>query len=214
MKDPQGSSAFYHSAAERLMTFTDEIERNSYIEVVSRTYNIPQDVLKRQISKLAMKGAVPKEELMVSDKPYKKRKRTQLGEKAKKTLLSWLCKKPELWKEAASEITPGDFGMPMNRDIAERLFKMYTEGNFNPVSILNRFEESSERSEAVAIIEGALLPEREEDIYKAVREAVFVVKEAALKRKAENIDPTDMSALQELMQDKKKLEELRKNIIR
>ena len=121
---------------------------------------------------------------------------------------------PELWKEAASEITPGDFGMPMNRDIAERLFKMYTEGNFNPVSILNRFEESSERSEAAAIIEGALLPEREEDIYKAVREAVFVVKEAALKRKAENIDPTDMSALQELMQDKKKLEELRKNIIR
>ncbi|MDY6221433.1 MAG: DNA primase [Candidatus Alectryocaccobium sp.] len=214
MKDPQGSSAFYHSAAERLMTFTDEIERNSYIEVVSRTYNIPQDVLKRQISKLAMKGAVPKEELMVSDKPYKKREKTQLGDKAEKTLLSWLCKKPELWKEAASEITPGDFGMPMNRDIAERLFKMYTEGNFNPVSILNRFEESSERSEAAAIIEGALLPEREEDIYKAVMEAVFVVKEAALKRKAENIDPTDMSALQELMQDKKKLEELRKNIIR
>ena len=90
---------------------------------------------------------------------------------------------------------------------------MYDAKIYNPVSILNRFEESSEKSEAAAIIEGAMLPEREEDIYKAVREAVFIVKEAALKRKAEKINPTDMAALQELMQDKKKLEELKKQII-
>lgn len=212
MRDPQNASEFYHKAAEKLMTFADEIERNSYIEVVSRTYNIQTDVLKRQIAKLAMKGNIPNEKFMVSDKPYKKREKTQQGDKAEKTLLSWLCKKPELRSKAANEITADDFGNEMNRTIAQQLFGMYDEGIYNPVSILNRFEESSEKSEAAAIIEGAMLPEREEDIYKAVREAVFVVKEAALKRKAENINPTDMAALQELMQDKKKLEELKKHI--
>lgn len=212
MRDPQNVSDFYHKAAERLMTFADEIERNSYIEVVSRTYNIQAEVLKRQIAKLAMKGAVPEEKLMVSDKPYKKREKVQQGDKAEKTLLSWLCKKPELRSEAANEITADDFGNEMNRTIAKQLFEMYDAGKYNPVSILNRFEESSEKSEAAAIIEGAMLPEREEDIYKAVREAVFVVKEAALKRKAENINPADMTALQELMQDKKKLEELKRHI--
>lgn len=212
MRDPQNASEFYHKAAEKLMTFADEIERNSYIEVVSRTYNIQTDVLKRQIAKLAMKGTIPDEKFMVSDKPYKKREKTQQGDKAEKTLLSWLCKKPELRSKAANEITADDFGNEMNRTIAQQLFGMYDEGIYNPVSILNRFEESSEKSEAAAIIEGAMLPEREEDIYKAVREAVFVVKEAALKRKAENINPTDMAALQELMQDKKKLEELKKHI--
>lgn len=212
MRDPQNVSDFYHKAAERLMTFADEIERNSYIEVVSRTYNIQAEVLKRQIAKLAMKGAVPEEKLMVSDKPYKKREKVQQGDKAEKTLLSWLCKKPELRNEAANEITAEDFGNEMNRTIAKQLFEMYDAGKYNPVSILNRFEESSEKSEAAAIIEGAMLPEREEDIYKAVREAVFVVKEAALKRKAENINPADMTALQELMQDKKKLEELKRQI--
>lgn len=212
MRDPQNASEFYHKAAEKLMTFADEIERNSYIEVVSRTYNIQMDVLKRQIAKLAMKGTIPDEKFMVSDKPYKKREKTQQGDKAEKTLLSWLCKKPELRSKAANEITADDFGNEMNRTIAQQLLGMYDEGIYNPVSILNRFEESSEKSEAAAIIEGAMLPEREEDIYKAVREAVFVVKEAALKRKAENINPTDMAALQELMQDKKKLEELKKHI--
>ncbi len=212
MRDPQNASDFYHKAAEKLMTFADEIERNSYIEVVSRTYNIQPDVLKRQIAKLAMKGTIPEEKLMVSDKPYKKREKAQQGDKAEKTLLSWLCKKPELRNEAANEITASDFGNEMNRTIAEQLFKMYDAKIYNPVSILNRFEESSEKSEAAAIIEGAMLPEREEDIYKAVREAVFIVKEAALKRKAEKINPTDMAALQELMQDKKKLEELKKQI--
>lgn len=213
MRDPQNASDFYHKAAEKLMTFADEIERNSYIEVVSRTYNIQPDVLKRQIAKLAMKGTIPEEKLMVSDKPYKKREKAQQGDKAEKTLLSWLCKKPELRSEAANEITASDFGNEMNRTIAEQLFKMYDAKIYNPVSILNRFEESSEKSEAAAIIEDAMLPEREEDIYKAVREAVFIVKEAALKRKAEKINPTDMAALQELMQDKKKLEELKKQII-
>lgn len=213
MRDPQNASDFYHKAAEKLMTFADEIERNSYIEVVSRTYNIQPDVLKRQIAKLAMKGTIPEEKLMVSDKPYKKREKAHQGDKAEKTLLSWLCKKPELRSEAANEITASDFGNEMNRTIAEQLFKMYDAKIYNPVSILNRFEESSEKSEAAAIIEGAMLPEREEDIYKAVREAVFIVKEAALKRKAEKINPTDMAALQELMQDKKKLEELKKQII-
>ncbi len=212
MRDPQNASDFYHKAAEKLMTFADEIERNSYIEVVSRTYNIQTDVLKRQIAKLAMKGTFPDEKLMVSDKPYKKREKAQQGDKAEKTLLSWLCKKPELRSKAANEITAGDFGNEMNRTIAEQLFRMYDAKIYNPVSILNRFEESSEKSEAAAIIEGAMLPEREEDIYKAVREAVFIVKEAALRRKAENINPTDMAALQELMQDKKKLEELKKQI--
>ncbi len=212
MRDPQNASDFYHKAAEKLMTFADEIERNSYIEVVSRTYNIQTDVLKRQIAKLAMKGTFPDEKLMVSDKPYKKREKAQQGDKAEKTLLSWLCKKPELRNKVANEITAGDFGNEMNRTIAEQLFRMYDAKIYNPVSILNRFEESSEKSEAAAIIEGAMLPEREEDIYKAVREAVFIVKEAALRRKAENINPTDMAALQELMQDKKKLEELKKQI--
>ncbi len=212
MRDPQNASDFYHKAAEKLMTFADEIERNSYIEVVSRTYNIQTDVLKRQIAKLAMKGTFPDEKLMVSDKPYKKREKAQQGDKAEKTLLSWLCKKPELRSKAANEITAGDFGNEMNRTIAEQLFRMYDAKIYNPVSILNRFEESSEKSEAAAIIEGAMLPEREEDLYKAVREAVFIVKEAALRRKAENINPTDMAALQELMQDKKKLEELKKQI--
>ncbi len=212
MRDPQNASDFYHKAAEKLMTFADEIERNSYIEVVSRTYNIQTDVLKRQIAKLAMKGTFLDEKLMVSDKPYKKREKAQQGDKAEKTLLSWLCKKPELRNKVANEITAGDFGNEMNRTIAEQLFRMYDAKIYNPVSILNRFEESSEKSEAAAIIEGAMLPEREEDIYKAVREAVFIVKEAALRRKAENINPTDMAALQELMQDKKKLEELKKQI--
>ena len=39
MKDPQGKSDFFHEAAGKLLKFEDEIERNSYLEAVARTYH-------------------------------------------------------------------------------------------------------------------------------------------------------------------------------
>ena len=56
MSDPQGKSDFFHAAASRLLEFEDEIERNSYLEAVSRTYGIETGALRKLVNRLALKG--------------------------------------------------------------------------------------------------------------------------------------------------------------
>lgn len=211
MSDPQASSDFYHEAARKLMTFSDEIERNSYVASVSRMYNIAPEVLKRQLGKLAMQGVRAEETPQMTDKPYKK-KENKTGDRAEKILLSWICQKPETIDMVREYVGSEDFSEGLNRIMADSLFKMYEEGKFNPVAVLNYFEESSEKSDAAAIIEGSLLPEKEEDFNKAIKEVMLSVKTASLERKIENLPLSDMAAFQKVMAEKKNLEEMKKNI--
>ncbi len=209
MSDPQAASDFYHEAARKLMTFSDEIERNSYLSGVARMYHIEPEVLKRQMGKLAMQGVRAEETVPVTERPRQKREKSASGEQAEKTLLSWLCQKPALIDSVFKELSEEDFGTEMNRTIAGALRRMSQEGRVIPVSILNLFEESSQKTEAAAILEGSPLPEEEEKLEKALRQAVVMIKTASLERKLENLPALDMKALQDIMEEKRKLEELR-----
>lgn len=212
MNDPKESSDFYHEAARRLMMFSDEIERNSYLAGVSRQYHIAQDVLKRQLSKLAMQGIRPDDSEPVKERVIKGRATAAKADKAERTLLSWLCKKPEIIREISRDLSPDDFSPGMNRIIADQIFNMYKDGNYNPVSVLNRFEDGEEKAEAAAILEGEEPPEAKEDILKGIGEITLKIKSDSLERRLETLTVSDMAALQEIMNEKKKLENLRKEI--
>jgi DNA primase len=210
MSDPQAVSDFYHEAARKLLTFSDEIERNSYASSVSRMYNIAPEVLKRQLGKLAMQGIRSEETPQMAERPGKKKDKTY--DRAEKILLSWICQKPETIEMVREYIGSEDFSEGLNRIMADNLFKMYEEKRFNPVAVLNLFEETNEKSDAAAIIEGSLIPEREEDFNKAIKEVMLSVKSASLERKIENLPVSDMAAFQKVMAEKKNLEEMRKLI--
>ena len=77
---------------------------------------------------------------------------------------------------------------------------------------MNLFEESAEKSEAAAILEGTVLPEREENLERAVLEVVFVIRSNALERKLAQLPASDRSALQQITEEKRKREELKKRI--
>ena len=212
MNDPKESSDFYHEAARKLMAFSDEIERNSYLASVARQYHIAPEVLKRQLGKLAMQGVRPDDdEPQVLQRGYKSKTRENRADKAERTMLAWLCKKPDIISKIKNELKPGDFSPGMNRTIAEDIFRMYEAGNYNPVSVLNRFEESEEKTKAAAILEGEELPENE-DIPKALGEVIVKIKTESLERRLEALPASDMAALQEIMNEKKKLEDLKKTL--
>ncbi len=210
MNEPGEASAFYHEAARMLMTFADEIERNSYLASVAREYHIAQDVLKRQIGKLAMKGVGSEYKKREQLKSPKRAAGEEKSARAEISMLSWLCQKPELMDAVKADLTYEDFSEGMNRTIAKQLFMMYENGNYNPVSILNRFEESEEKTRAAAIIEGDILPDDEADIKKALNEVLLKIKSDALARRLEAMQSTDMAALQDIMSQKKNLENLKR----
>ena len=210
MKDPKESSDFYHEVARRLMEFPDEIERNSYLASVAREYHIGKEVLQRQLSKLAMQGVIPNEMPTPSQRLQKKKVDNSTGSKAEKTLLSWMSRQREVTKAVKKDLSPADFTDGMSRTIAEKLFEMDYD-NYNPVTVLNCFEGSESRAAAAEILEGVQLPEDDNDVSRAVAETVLQIKTESLERRLETLPLSDMKALQELMNEKKKVEELRKN---
>ena len=212
MSDPQDASDFTHDTARRLMTFSDEIERNSYLTSVARLYRIDPAVLKRQLGKLAMQGVPYAEETAVLERPNRKREKAAAGERAEKTLLSWMSQKPELIGPVSEQLTEEDFGLPMNRTIAGALFRMYREGEVRPVSVLNLFEDSEEKSNAAAILEGSPLPEGEDALRRAVGEVLAVILTGALERKAAQMSGSDMKTYQEVLEYQRRLEELKKKV--
>ena len=63
MADPQGKTAFYNEAARKLLAFSEELERNNYIEAVARKYQIGFENLRRLVAQVSVQtGLVKKPE--------------------------------------------------------------------------------------------------------------------------------------------------------
>ncbi|MCI9198579.1 MAG: DNA primase [Lachnospiraceae bacterium] len=61
LSDPQGKTDFYRAVAQRLLEFTQDLERDNYIEAVARQYSIAKEQLHKMVNSLALTGAgVPK----------------------------------------------------------------------------------------------------------------------------------------------------------
>ena len=56
LKDPEGKTAFFEKAAEKLLEFDQELERENYIQAVAEKYRISFDSLRRMVNRQAMKG--------------------------------------------------------------------------------------------------------------------------------------------------------------
>ncbi len=206
MSDPQAVSDFQHETVKKIYaSFSDEIERNSYIQSVSQKYGIDADTQKRELRRLAMRGEKQEDAPMEEIKRRKAEKKKPRAD-AERTLLSWLCKLPSLIPEAKSYVSPEDFTDGVERALAEQLMKAASAGS--PAALLNRFEESGERSEAAAIIEWDEPPQNKEDASKALKEIARKIKADSLERKRSEVTPDDMAALQAMIDEKKKLEQL------
>ena len=55
MKDPESKTAFYNEIAKKLLGFSEELERNNYIEAVAGKYNIRLYFLKNKREKIKAK---------------------------------------------------------------------------------------------------------------------------------------------------------------
>ena len=62
LKDPAAKTAFFDETAKKLLAFSDELERNNYIEAVASRYGVAYETLRRKVNQLGMVmgGQAPK----------------------------------------------------------------------------------------------------------------------------------------------------------
>lgn len=214
LKDPEGKAAFYNEIAKQLLQFSEELEREVYIEAVAGKYGMGFENLRKLVNKLGTQPELARQvrQQQKGTMPKEKRKKEDGMKQSQKLLLTWLIEEPGLYQRIQEYIHPEDFTEEIYRKAAEILFRQYEEeGKPNPAQIVSLFGEEEQRE--IAALFNARIEEVEtkNDREKALKETILRIKQNSIDYRSKQMDPTDMAGFQKLIEDKRQLEKLEKN---
>lgn len=214
LKDPEGKAAFYNEIAKQLLQFSEELEREVYIEAVAGKYGMGFENLRKLVNKLGTQPELARQvrQQQKGTMPKEKRKKEDGMKQSQKLLLTWLIEEPGLYQRIQEYIHPEDFTEEIYRKVAEILFRQYEEeGKPNPAQIVSLFGEEEQRE--IAALFNARIEEVEtkNDREKALKETILRIKQNSIDYRSKQMDPTDMAGFQKLIEDKRQLEKLEKN---
>ncbi|MEE1248153.1 MAG: DNA primase [Lachnospiraceae bacterium] len=211
MKDPQGKTAFQHEAAKKLSQFSEELERNNYIEAVAQKYHMGYENLRKLVNYYGVQDGVKREPVRKKTGIHENKKKEDGMQQSQKLLLTWLIEDKSLFEIIRKYISPEDFTESIYKKAAEILFAQFMEGNVNPGQIVSMFQSEEEQREIAELFNAKIHEiETKQDREKALKETIVRVKQNSIAVRSGGLDPTDMEGLQKLVRDKKQLENLEK----
>ena len=213
LSDPEQKTAFHREIARKLCTFSEEVERENYIEAVAQKYHISFENLRRLVGTYAAQTGLAQPVLRPKSGVQKKNTAAEGIKNSQKLLLTWLVEQPQLYRQISKYISPKDFTEGLYEKVADRLFEELEQGNINPASIISMFEEEEDQREAASLFHTRL--ERLESTAeqeKALHDIVCAVKRNSYERDSAQLG-TDVAALNRVIAGKKQLEELAKTHI-
>lgn len=181
LTDPDGKTRFHREIAKKLLVFTEEVERENYLQAIAAKYFVSPDNLRSLVaSYAASEGGVkpterPKKAVRQKENPEDQTRKSQ------RVLLTWIADNPALYKKVRRLLSADDFTDELYHRVAEKLFQNIENGNANPAGIVSMFEDE-ETQHAAALVFNTSLPyistlqEREQafhDVLLAVKRNSF-----------------------------------------
>ena len=133
MEDPEQKTAFYNQTARKLLEFPEALERDNYIQAVSREFFIKYEDLRNLVNRLGNRyGTGPREpersygsdgERPRPQQPGKKKEKEEGIRRSERLLLTWLIEEPSLFEKIKGVIGPEDFVKPLYREAAQAVFQ-------------------------------------------------------------------------------------------
>lgn len=213
LKDPEQKTRFYNEIAKKMLVFTEEIERNNYIEAIAEKYNIGFDNLRKLVNRYGAQITINQMEdkERSRDSGRQKDKREDGMKQSQKILLTWLIDDTSIFNKIKGIIEPFDFTEELYKQVADMLFRQYdTEHMVTPAKIINRFESKEEQNEVASLftagVEGPLnITEKN----KALDETIIRIRKNSLdlqlKQATEN---NDIQKMQQIINDQRDLQNL------
>ena len=210
LDDPEDKTKFHKEIAKKLCGFEIEVERENYIQAVADLYHIGFENLRKLVGRYAAQTGLAK----AVDRPKSGIQKKQTAEdnqkRTQRMLLTWLTDEPELYKQISKYIKPTDFTEELYGRVAEMLFADFEVGRFEPAAILSKFTEEEEQREVASMFNTKLDGiETKEAKEKALRDIVYAVKKNSYEYYSSKMG-TDVTALQQVLDGKRALEELQK----
>ena len=210
LKDPESKTRFYREIAKKLCGFSEEVERENYLQAVAEKYAIGADNLRKLVISYASQTGLarpierPKSGVQQKNSPQESRKKSQ------RLLLTWLTDEPGVYQKIKRYISPEDFTEDLYKQVAARLFSDLDKGNYNPAGIISMFTDEEEQREAASLFNTNLPAlETKQEKEKAFRDILLAVKRNSYEYYTSKLG-TDVNALKQVIEGKKALEELAK----
>ncbi len=209
--DPEQKTRFYQETAKKLLEFPEALERDNYIQAVSREHFIPYEDLKKLVNQLGgryLPGTEKKSLARQEEKTRPKREKEDGIRKSERLLLTWLIENPALFDKIKGILSPEDFTEDLYRQTAEMVFAGHDAGNLNPASILNHFINDEDTYKEVAALFHASLKEslNNEEQKKAFSETVMKIKKNSLDIASRNAK--DIGELQRIIKQQAEIRNL------
>lgn len=208
--DPEGKTGFHRAVAGKLSEFTDELERNNYLEAVAARHQIPLEALREMVNRYGGRRMraepEPREE---GGRPRKRKEKDEGYQEDQRLLLNFLATEPAACGRLRKMLSPEDFAGPVYRPVAEAILGALERGEpVQPAALLSQFlEEEEKRNQVAAVFNTALSEETtKEEREKILTETVRRLKRVRLDRQVR--EETDPRRLQELILEKARLEAL------
>lgn len=212
MNSPKSKADFQNQVAKMLLEFNNELERNVYIEAVSKEFRIPLDSLKKIVNELALSYSGEKAYEKPKSGINSKKKEDDGVKKSQRLLLTWLIEDNDLYPKLKKYIGEEDFIEPLYHSVASALFAQFETGNINPAKIISSFESEEEHSEVAELFNtslGDVLSEQEKE--KALNDTLFKVKKNSLDYKSSTV--TDITELQNIIKEQTQLQKMHISLV-
>ncbi len=207
-KDPESKTAFFKEAARKLLGFTEEIERNTYVEAVADRYHLPYEKLKKMVDTMGESASMTGVR-NIPRSGIKKQPKEDGITKAQKLLITWMISDDKMYNEINKHVELSDFTNDLYRTVVEMLREQKAQGRIKPAEIMSRFADSENQGEVASLFHAELKQiEKKEELEKALTETIIKVKEHSCNVQIETMDKNDIVAWQKILQEKSRLQKL------
>ncbi len=206
MKDPDGKTRFFQAVAAKIAEFELEIERENYIEAITGRYQISFEGLRKMVANVLMQGVSARRV-----QPVRQQARPEKEDgirKSQRLILTWITEYPQLFDVISRYIQPEDFSDELYCEVATMLYDQRKKGTVNPAQIINHFTDPEQQRSVAQLFNTDVKVGNPKEMEKAVRETIYKVVEYTIDQKSHALDPADMKGLQELVNAKRRLQEI------
>ncbi len=213
LQDPDEKTAFYKEIAKKLCSFSDEVERENYIEAVADKYGIGFESLRNMVNSLGNRQGLIKPLERPKSGIQSKPSVQDAVTRSQGLLLTWLIEEPVVYQKIKKYISSQDFTVEPYGKAAQHLLADLDKGVCEPASIISLFSDEEEQRKIAALFNTKLPPvENLSEKEKALKDVVLAVKRNSYEESTKKLGQ-DVSSLNRVIEGKKALEELTKTHI-
>jgi DNA primase len=206
LDDPASRTKFQNEVATKLLGLENELERDNYIEAISKKYNTKKQLLEKVVNEKGKNTGIVTTQKEV--KYVKKNNNIDDGiTLAQRSILILIANSYDIYKVVKNYLDISEFSNEVYQKVAKEVYETYdNKGKIKPAVIINKFIELEHQNMVARLFNNKVSFENKMQLEKIINDSVRLIKSYNIDINSRVIN--DTSELQKLILAKRELQVL------